>query len=174
MYLDEPVSTSLLGFHATHLAQVASFCKPQRLRGAVATSWHMTEQISSFTPHYSDQREPFSSTSCNTCWNAVFYVYHSKATNDGWHLTGILPWYSMGQKQKHKDKNKAGLTDVNAPLFIEVTALLCITVRVEVYFQSPLDYCNSSRASPLNSLTDPCLALLPEQALFKCIYFTKF
>lgn len=80
MYLDEPVLTSLPGFDATHLAQVALFCELQRLQDAVATSWHIKEQISSFIPHYSDWRQNLYISQLQYMLMHSYYVYHSKAT----------------------------------------------------------------------------------------------
>lgn len=102
MHLDEPVSTSLPGFHATHLAQVASFCKLQRLQDAVATSWHMTEQISSFTPHYSDRRGNFFHPPA-AIYAEIQFLYISQQSYKRWMIScKNIIWHSMGQKKMQR------------------------------------------------------------------------
>lgn len=70
------------GFRATHLAQVAPVCKLHRLQDAAVDQLAHKQQISSLTPHYSAQREHFSSTRCNIHWNTVVtFIFSNRAAN---------------------------------------------------------------------------------------------
>lgn len=100
MYLEEPVVTSLPGFHATRLTQVASFCKLQRLQDSSYQLAHDRANQQFYATLFRPEREAFHRPAAIHAEIQLLCISQQADT--------------VGEKSKYKKDNKVS---INAPFF---------------------------------------------------------